>query len=188
MLRSRLEEWNYFNDSRVAAMQKGKWYVSFDERSMTAIVLLNNPGIKIPKELLIDPKTIHLDETVTDDDTEQQVMAESDGDEGLDVEYIVRVNVKFVVCPLCKGKGKHVNPSIDASGISAEDFEDDPSFKEDYLSGLFDVPCFACKGERVQIELDREANPPLIVKAIDEKEEQEAHFRAMERMERAMGC
>ena len=37
-------------------------------------------------------------------------------DEGDDVE--VDVPVKFGVCPTCDGKGSHVNPSIDAGGLS----------------------------------------------------------------------
>jgi hypothetical protein len=53
---------------------------------------------------------------------------------------------KWVICTLCHGDGKHVNPSIDAGGISAEDFADDPDFAESYMRGDYDVPCNRCGG------------------------------------------
>jgi len=56
---------------------------------------------------------------------------------------------KYIVCPTCEGEGKTVNPNIDAHGLSAEDFREDPDFAEDYLSGLYDVTCRACHGKRV---------------------------------------
>jgi len=49
-------------------------------------------------------------------------------------------------CPICKGKGTTVNPNIDANGLSAEDFHDDPDFMDDYMGGTFDVSCGACEG------------------------------------------
>ena len=52
----------------------------------------------------------------------------------------------WLICPACKGEGSHVNPNIDAGGISAEDFYDDPDFFDDYMSGMYDVPCDACHG------------------------------------------
>ena len=62
------------------------------------------------------------------------------------------------VCPTCKGNGKHVNPSIDASGLTSEDFNDDPDFAEDYRSGMYDVTCYECHGKRVvPIDDDPEA-------------------------------
>lgn len=33
---------------------------------------------------------------------------------------------KYVVCPVCHGEGKTMNPNIDAHGLTAEDFADDP--------------------------------------------------------------
>lgn len=55
----------------------------------------------------------------------------------------------YEVCPVCNGLGKTVNPNIDAHGLTAEDFREDQDFKEEYFSGLYDVPCGACKGKRV---------------------------------------
>ena len=58
------------------------------------------------------------------------------------------ITVKFEVCPTCQGKGTHVDPNVDAGGLTQEDF-DDPDFKEDYLSGRFNVSCNHCNGMRV---------------------------------------
>lgn len=56
---------------------------------------------------------------------------------------------KFAVCPTCEGAGKHVNPSIDAHGIGADEFNEDPDFADAYFSGAYDVACVECKGLRV---------------------------------------
>ena len=56
---------------------------------------------------------------------------------------------KYVVCPVCDGEGTTVNPNIDAHGLTAEDFAEDPDFAEDYASGAYDQPCAACHGKRV---------------------------------------
>lgn len=56
---------------------------------------------------------------------------------------------KNCVCPRCRGEGTHTNPSIDGNGLTREDFDDDPDFREDYMSGMYDVVCWQCKGEKV---------------------------------------
>lgn len=61
-----------------------------------------------------------------------------------------------IVCPTCNGKGHHVNPSIDAGGLSQEDFDGDPDFYEDYMSGMYDVSCYECGGENVVEDVDYE--------------------------------
>lgn len=43
--------------------------------------------------------------------------------------------LKMEVCESCHGTSKHVNPSIDAHGISPEEFDEDPDFAEDYFEG-----------------------------------------------------
>jgi hypothetical protein len=63
----------------------------------------------------------------------------------------------FIICTVCNGKGKHVNPSIDASGLTHEDFAEDPDFAEDYMSGMYDVGCTKChSGKMVRITDDHE--------------------------------
>ena len=65
-------------------------------------------------------------------------------------ETVKTVPIIFEVCPTCDGKGTHVNPSIDANGLSAEDFADDPDFAETSQRGLYDVACYGCNGRRVE--------------------------------------
>ena len=73
-------------------------------------------------------------------------------------EYVgVELPKKKIVCPTCGGEGKHVNPSIDAHGLSREDFDEDPDFARDYMSGVYDVPCYECRGNNVVDVLDEEA-------------------------------
>ena len=59
------------------------------------------------------------------------------------------IDIRFDVCPLCDGRGKVVNPSIDAHGLSREDFDEDPDFEESYFRGDYDIPCTLCRGEKV---------------------------------------
>ena len=56
-----------------------------------------------------------------------------------------KVPFTYGVCPLCDGKGSHVNPSIDSNGLTAEDFNEDPDFAENYFSGI-PGPCGSCDG------------------------------------------
>jgi hypothetical protein len=87
------------------------------------------------------------------------------------------------VCGTCGGKGRHVNPSIDADhGITAEEFADDPDFAEDYFGGVYDVTCHECGGKRVVPEL-RDPCPEL-----DAYRDDEYDHRALCRAERMMGA
>lgn len=61
---------------------------------------------------------------------------------------------KYEVCDLCDGKGRHVNPGIDSNGLTSEDFDQDPDFREDYLNGTYDVSCYKCGGSRVMVVYD----------------------------------
>ncbi len=58
----------------------------------------------------------------------------------------VELPMHWAVCPVCDGKGKHVNPAIDCGGLTAEDFAEDPDFAEDYFGGTYDQTCNCCKG------------------------------------------
>jgi len=69
--------------------------------------------------------------------------------------------IAYEVCPLCQGKGRHVNPSIDANGLTQQDFEEaDDYFEEDYLNGVYDVACYQCGGKRVVPEISQEGTSP----------------------------
>lgn len=61
--------------------------------------------------------------------------------------------IKFHVCETCKGKGTQVNPAIDGHGLTQEDFDADPEFEENYFSGLYDIACMDCEGQRVMPEI-----------------------------------
>ena len=101
-------------------------------------------------------------------------------------EESVTVALKYEVCPTCEGKGKHVNPSIDCDGLTAEDFAEDPDFREEYMSGRYDVTCYGCKGKRVVLELDRDSVDTTVLARIDsmlqERDEDEAERAAERRM------
>ena len=58
----------------------------------------------------------------------------------------VIASTKWAICSLCDGNGKHVNPSIDCGGITQDEFDEDPDFRDDYFSGRYDVQCKACEG------------------------------------------
>ena len=73
-----------------------------------------------------------------------------------DEDEEVEVPVKFEVCSVCRGKGSHVNPSIDSGGLTAEDFAENPGFKEDYFGGVYDVTCYGCGGQRVEPVVDND--------------------------------
>lgn len=81
---------------------------------------------------------------------------ETTGDEN-EPEFVeVVLPAKYEVCDTCDGKGSHVNPSIDAHGISGEEFADDPDFEESYFEGHYDVTCYGCGGARVVPVVDED--------------------------------
>ena len=53
---------------------------------------------------------------------------------------------QWIICVACDGEGTCVNPDIDANGLTAEDFDEDPDFAEAYFDGAYDVTCAACGG------------------------------------------
>lgn len=82
-------------------------------------------------------------------------------------EHEVVLPTRYEVCPVCDGKGSHVNPSIDCNGLSSEDFADDPDFREDYFSGRYDQICGTCNGLRVVQEVDYKALSPELKRLWD---------------------
>ncbi len=53
---------------------------------------------------------------------------------------------KYQVCPQCQGEGRIVHPAL--SCPSSEDWSD-PDFRENYMTGAYDIECPCCKGKRV---------------------------------------
>lgn len=105
-----------------------------------------------------------------------------------EVEIPEGLPTKWEVCPQCQGEGKHVNPSIDAGGLTREDFLEDPDFMHDYMSGLHDVACNTCGGKRVVKVVDEQgADPELLQDYYDELEAEAADW-ATQRAELIAGC
>lgn len=101
----------------------------------------------------------------------------------------VELPTKFEVCGRCEGRGTHTNPSIDGNGLTAEDFaEAGDDFREDYMSGVYDVQCYECKGARVVAVVDRDRCDKKLLKAWDNSQREEANYRAECEMERRMGA
>jgi len=113
-------------------------------------------------------------------------------DEGEEVEHALPA--RYDVCPACEGRGKHVDPNIDASGWRHEDDSHDPWDDEDddgrtaYQRGVYDVPCATCHGKRVVLEVDTRACDPKVLEAWSDQCEDDAEYAAMVRAERAFGC
>ena len=95
---------------------------------------------------------------------------------------------KVETCHTCSGKGTHVNPSIDAGGLSREDFDEDPGFESDYMSGMYDVTCYGCKGVKKVLTVDYEKLDDAAKKRYDDHRKDEARYQAMCAAERAMGA
>lgn len=100
---------------------------------------------------------------------------------------------KREVCPTCDGSGKHVDPSIDGHGISAEEWDRDwdDEEREGYFRGDYDVICEQCGGANVVdvIDYERAAEEmPAELKRLEEHEQSLAEMYACERAERAMGA
>lgn len=106
-------------------------------------------------------------------------------------EELVAFPFKYEVCPTCNGRGRHVNPDIDSQGLTREDFDQDPEFFEDYLSGLYDVDCYECGGTRVVPEIDEDRlseEQKVQLKSLQDSRREDANYARMCAMERAMGC
>ena len=100
----------------------------------------------------------------------------------------VKLPSHWEVCPVCRGNGKHVNPAIDAGGLSAEDFHDDPDFAGDYMSGVYDVTCNRCGGKRVVDAVDWDALSANECEMYEAQLRAEADDEAERLSEIRMGC
>ena len=113
---------------------------------------------------------------------EVEASVETWNDDDEDVLLTARFPVKWVVCPTCEGHGKHVNPSIDAHGLTQNDFDEDPEFAREYFSGAYDVTCYECKGKRVVLERDEDAplteEQSAVLQAMRDKAQAEAEYEA----------
>lgn len=61
-------------------------------------------------------------------------------------------STRFIVCPTCEGRGTHVNRNVDGHGITSDEMDElGPDFFDDYMSGVYDVRCEECHGQRVVV-------------------------------------
>ncbi len=112
-----------------------------------------------------------------------------DDDGGMYNEFMTLPS-KFVVCWRCRGTGVHDHEAF-SNGISPEEFADDPDFKEDYFSGVYDVTCTECAGRRVLAEVERAYltdEQKKFMKCWDDAEQAEADYQSMCKAERDMGA
>lgn len=115
------------------------------------------------------------------------VTLEIDGDEA---EH--EVKCRYEVCPTCGGRGKHVNPSIDAGGLTGSDIAEldggSGEFLNGYTWGVYDVSCYECKGAKVVPEPIESDESDKILRALAERAEEDASYAAERESERRMGC
>ncbi|MHC4400503.1 MAG: hypothetical protein ACYTG0_12570 [Planctomycetota bacterium] len=102
-------------------------------------------------------------------------------------EELVEIPACYEVCPTCRGKGSHVNPSIDDCGLSREEFDEDPQFARDYFSGRYDQRCNECGGKRVVPVPDEKRCPKERLEEYLEHEREQAQADADDRRARALG-
>jgi hypothetical protein len=94
------------------------------------------------------------------------------------------IDVRFEICPVCDGTGKHVNPSVDAHGLTASDFDEDPDMYDSYFRGDYDVTCNLCRGEKVvPVPTD-----PIVQDQLDEELQDRAQSRAEQLEEMRWGA
>lgn len=93
-----------------------------------------------------------------------------------------------IVCDRCGGNGKHVNPAVDACGITPEEFDRDPDFAESYFNGTYDVTCEKCAGDRVVGVVSTEKLPKALRKRVAAQIEYEVWERGERAYERSMAA
>jgi len=105
-------------------------------------------------------------------------------------EEEIDVPITFSVCPTCSGRGSHVNPSIDAHGITSDEWDRDWSHEdqENYINGMYDVSCYECQGKRVIATLDEPHTKSEIVKYINNSIREEYEYAKLVESERRYGC
>ena len=112
-------------------------------------------------------------------------------------EYEHELPAVYVVCPKCEGHGAHLAPSIGEHAYSREEFYEafsDEDDRAEYFKrgGRYDVPCTACDGRRVVLEVDQEAakltgRGRRLLALYDAVSEREAAWRREEAYERKYG-
>ena len=100
----------------------------------------------------------------------------------------IELPTHWEVCPTCEGKGTHVNPSIDAGGLSPELIHDDPEFMADYMDGVYDVVCATCNGRSTVQEVHWAKLTDDQREAYEQRQELDADYHAERMAEIRMGA
>lgn len=110
--------------------------------------------------------------------TIELIMYDDDGE-----EVVHTFPAKNEVCSNCDGYGSYVNPSIDGNGITesemAEILHEDPDFLDNYMSGMYDIQCECCHGNKVVLAANEDACTPEQLKLLEDWRKREAEI-AME--------
>jgi hypothetical protein len=101
----------------------------------------------------------------------------------------INLPTKKAVCYGCNGEGTHVNRAIDGNGITSSEMDElGDDFREDYMSGAYDVQCDTCGGQRVIDEIDEDRTDATILEAYYKQEEASAREEASEAWLRRAEC
>lgn len=101
----------------------------------------------------------------------------------------MHIPARYEVCGTCQGNGSHVNRSVDGNGITAEEMiELGDDFREDYLSGVYDVACEECDGLRVVPVPDEGRATAEQIAAYDSHMRDEIEYHALVEAERRVGA
>lgn len=106
----------------------------------------------------------------------------------LDDDSEMELPTRWEVCPTCDGRGTHVNPAIDAGGIDADMFAEDPDFADDYLAGRYDVRCMECQGRTTVRVVNEDELTPDQLRQWHEQERSVYDMYAEMAAERRMGA
>lgn len=87
---------------------------------------------------------------------------------------VVEIPQKWVICDRCDGNGKHDHPAF-SNGISQEQFDEDPDFRDDYFAGHYDVRCEECHGSGKVLADDLSGLSDEVIAALEDAEEEEAY-------------
>lgn len=150
--------------------------------------------IKYPGDI-IEVMTVGCIE-VTTDLKQTQITFTFDVDDELEKEsWQHTFSVAMRVCERCEGRGTITNPNIDGNGISQEEFDEDPDFREAYFSGIYDIGCPECNGLRVRpwvneqfLGEQQKKDWQKVQQLLDEAGRIDAEYDAMAEAERRFGC
>ena len=156
-----IDELNYWNDSRVMTSMMSSYWKYIRKDGFKAI--------------------IQFDESFWEHLIEQELVTESHSDH---MDRVLKLPGEWIICEMCSGHGKVVNPSIDAGGYSPDDryYYDD---YDDYHSGMYDISCPTCKGDGKNFY---PVFPEAIAKELDEWIEEDRRYHAECAAERMMGA